>query len=623
VTAGDLVALAAAQALYFLAGTGITAASAALAGRASLGSRPAVSWLAGLAGTTLVVMDLAIAGVRPTRVVVVAVAVVIAAAGSLVALRRGLTIRTARFDRRPPLGPFAPVGLVCAAVTGVVLAAMLDASWDRGVANYDSWTFWVPKALILHYFGLDAGSIGNVLAPSDPIFAPALQASVFGIAGSGDTMLPSVLYVVLLIAVVLAAAALLRQIAPAALVWPALLLLVVMPEVVRRVMAPEGDLPWQYFFGLGTVVVLLWAVHRRTDLLPVGALFLAAAATTKREGLLAFVVLSVASGILVTPELRHRWRGPAACGIFVALVAAPWWVWTQMHLHTAGSANAALAIGALVVGGIGWNVARLGRWALLVGAVAVVVIGVPAVRLLRSGGETHIDQLPAALHVAAWDLFDPSNWVLASFVCLPLLAATVYFDRHGRVVPFVLFVSAGLFGVFVIRLLNFPLAWYPHPSLTPARRNMASIVLLWLFVTPFAVARLGDITQLVPRRLAVLLDRNVPFATAAVCAPALLLVFVASARGEFSVAAPSCEVPVTNPADAAFVFGHVPTNSAAHALQQQVQKVGFMGTVIAADPCGRFRVMIPHVSTHVAEQERQEAAHVGIHGTIEQTTWTG
>jgi ABC-type multidrug transport system fused ATPase/permease subunit len=620
---GGLVAL---NLLFVLAGTGVTAAIAGFGGRRDIGPGPSVAYLCGVAATTLLVLNLAILGVRPSFGSVLACGLGLAVCGLVIAHVRGVDLRRPRYEPAPKAAAFQPLAMVFAACVGLVLAALLTASWARGVANFDAWTFWVPKALVLHYFGLDVPLlIGVIKSSTQPLFTPALLASNFAFVGSANTMVASVQYVLLLGGFILATARLLTRVAPSVIVWPALLLLVVTPHVIRRAMAPEADLPWEYFFVLAVLCLVLWGVYHRPGSLPLAALFLAASVACKREGAIGFVAIALALPFLVDRATRTRWRGPLAGGLFVLAAALPWWIWIQVEAHQEGTSTILAVCAALAVSTAVWWGLRFGRRLAILLPVVPFVIGVPAWQLLHSSATVRFSNLPNALSVATWDLFDPTLWLLASVAGLGLLVLALFTARDRRVAAFVLLISLILFASFTARLLAFPLDWYDQRSLTPTVRNVAALVLLWLVCAPIMVTQLlpGKLVRRVTERGRLMRGAwsrsNVVVPMLWALLPALVFLVVAIGRGDLALATQLCAKPVVSPDDAAFVFGHTRTYEEARTLQTRVMSVGFRNTIIDVDPCAGFRVLTPHVTERVAREQQAEAKPVGIYGTIEQT----
>jgi hypothetical protein len=67
------------------------------------------------------------------------------------------------------------------------------------------------------------------------------------------------------------------------------------------------------------------------------------------------------------------------------------------------------------------------------------------------------------------------------------------------------------------------------------------------------------------------------------------------------------------------VFGHIASLGEAADLQAKALRVGFQGTQVTHDGCGRYKVAIPGVpSIKVGEEIIAEARSVGLEATLEQ-----
>ena len=188
------------------------------------------------------------------------------------------------------------------------------------------------------------------------------------------------------------------------------------------------------------------------------------------------------SGVIGAGRLR--------CAVFVTAFAVPWWGWLWLEVHSGGRSSLEAFVAATALSALLWWSTRLG-WKLAPLVLLVpVVLGAPAWRLVQSAGVFKLSQLPQAIPVVLEDLFTPSLWLVAAPAGLALLLALLIGRSGIRLPAFVLAVSLGLLAIYLGRLLQFPVDWYSHPSLTPTTRNVASIVFLWLGVAPLAAVRL-------------------------------------------------------------------------------------------------------------------------------------
>ena len=80
-----------------------------------------------------------------------------------------------------------------------------------------------------------------------------------------------------------------------------------------------------------------------------------------------------------------------------------------------------------------------------------------------------------------------------------------------------------------------------------------------------------------------------------------------------------CAVEVTGAGEYEVVFGYRDSNREALALQARVNEVGFTGTSVESDGCGRVRVSVDDVPTReVGEEVIRQARTVGLEPTLEQ-----
>ena len=80
-----------------------------------------------------------------------------------------------------------------------------------------------------------------------------------------------------------------------------------------------------------------------------------------------------------------------------------------------------------------------------------------------------------------------------------------------------------------------------------------------------------------------------------------------------------CTLPPTGEGELQVVFGYRDSEMEALELRDRVLAVGFLGTEIARDSCGRVRVAVDDVpSREVGEEVIREARTVGLEPTLEQ-----
>ena len=315
----ELAGVAALDALLLGVGATVLAAFGVRArGLAGLGLALACGWASmGLVCAWALVAGLSLAGWQ-----VVLLALVVAGAALAVARRR----RPVPLVVAPPLpGTLArAVGVAGAVVLGVaIFAALAKAAVATVDTEWDAWAFWVPKALSVFYTGAPDGML-ELPNPGYPPLQPALDAVAFRFAGGADASLLVLQHAILLACGLLGIGALLRRSAPATFVWPTLALVALAPASQRWFDSVLADPPLALALAVAAVAGTQWALGRRPGAEVIAALFLAAAAATKDEGLLL--------GYLLVAALAAAggFRAPRAMAVVAAAPLAgvlPWKLW--------------------------------------------------------------------------------------------------------------------------------------------------------------------------------------------------------------------------------------------------------------------------------------------------------
>jgi hypothetical protein len=292
------------------------------------GARELVRWLgvaymAGVAAMGIVWTLQLTVGIRFSLLTIFGSGALVAAAGVLVGLRRHGDRRGHRALRSASVSSALIAGIGAAA--GVVyLEAQFRAARLAGLYDFDAWSFWVPKAKAIYYFGgLDERFFRDLPGPSYPPLVPALEAAAFRFMGTPDEVTLHVQFALLLAGFAAALVGLLWGRAHQLLIWFSLLLVLVTPHVVDDALRPEGDFLLDELFALAAVLLALWLRNREEGFLPLATLLLAAAVLTKREGIV-LAACAVVAGLAVT------WREPRAAlrlalaGAVVAAAIVPW-----------------------------------------------------------------------------------------------------------------------------------------------------------------------------------------------------------------------------------------------------------------------------------------------------------
>ncbi|MDX6478049.1 MAG: hypothetical protein QOG29_636 [Gaiellaceae bacterium] len=272
-----------------------------------------------------------VAGAPLTRWVIAAICFSIAAVGVLVRPRIApLRLRLVRESGLWRVPAFAGAGVVL-----VQLAAILPRAATQGAPlQWDAWAFWLPKARsIVEFGGLDTGVGGftSFASPGYPPLVPALQASAFAFTGNTQASPLAVQEWLIAAAFFGAIWSLLAVRVRPAILWPCLALLASLPNFTALIGSSLGDEPLMLLLGLGCACAALWLREDNARFAALAALFLAAGALAKNEGIPPALVLGLT--MLAVALTRSPKRALAPVLVILAPLAAfaPWLVW--MHVH--------------------------------------------------------------------------------------------------------------------------------------------------------------------------------------------------------------------------------------------------------------------------------------------------
>jgi hypothetical protein len=349
--------------------------------------------LAGMAWVGIAAATAATAGVPFGLVGLLLVTVATCAAGGL-RLARADAPRVETAAR--PAGSWAELALatVSLGVLAVVVGYGLATYGVKPLVEYDGWAMWGMKAKAIAWLDADRAVLASEtyerLHLEYPLLLPALHALPIDAAESFASNIVVLNCVAIGLAGLLALWGLMRGRVRAGLLVPFLAAIAAMPAFFVQLGTGYADAPLAVLVAAGVGAAAVWLLDRRAAWLALATLFLAAAALTKNEGLLfalaaLVALLSVASG---------RRRAVAVSAGVVALVYAPWRVYTSVHDLGAGDYDLASSFDPL------WVARRLHRapdsvWAVLeragrpreVGVLLVVGLacGLLAIVLGRTG----------------------------------------------------------------------------------------------------------------------------------------------------------------------------------------------------------------------------------------------
>ena len=300
-----------------------------------------LAYLTGVACVGLLAIALLTLGATASVATVLALCALIGIAGVGAAWRR--EGRPPALPPRPKLPPLRGRGADFwfttgfAGVFGVYAVLGFLSAMVTPLTGFDGWSIWTRKARMLTEPGglptefLESASY-TFTHPDYPLLYPLWQSIHFRAAGEVDTQLLQGHLWLLLVACVWALAYLMAP-RVRAVVWaPILLAVAVAPGVWRQLLTGFADVPLGVFLVVGTLLVGLWLAEGSRRHLAVGALMLAAAASTKNEGLtMAVAVIAAAALTLAVGRRRSELRDLAAAAGGFVLVLLPWRIWIAAH----------------------------------------------------------------------------------------------------------------------------------------------------------------------------------------------------------------------------------------------------------------------------------------------------
>jgi hypothetical protein len=376
-------------------------------------------WAAvGILETTALVL-----GAPLTRWVVASIAVAIAVAGVLV----GRRIPAYRLRSVGEPGPGTWLAVAGAAVVFVELAALLRRALDSGAPlQWDAWAFWLPKAKsIVDFGGLDTGLGGftSFANPGYPPFVPSVEASAFAFMGNTNASPLALQHWVIAAAFFAALASLLAVRVRPAILWPCLALLALLPTFTALIGSSLGDEPMVIVLGLGGASAALWLLEREPRYAAVAALFLAAGALAKNEGLFIAEVVAVTVFVVAVARRPRRPLVPALVVLAPLVALAPWRLWMRhnnlratydyrlsdaFHPSVLGDRFDRLSYAAQHVPGY---VFSPGHWLLAVPLMlAAALLAAPRRPALSVLALVSVVAAPAALLVIYWIGYPPVEW---------------------------------------------------------------------------------------------------------------------------------------------------------------------------------------------------------------------
>ena len=573
-TVQALAGLASLNALYLLCGAMLLWAIRGLDTWTDVLRLAGLAYIVGIVVTGVTWTLLLIVGVPFSLALVLAVPLVLTAASGIVGARRGRALpRGGRFES----GSSLVVTAVGIAATGVLLQGLFRSARLSGLYAWDAWSFWIPKAKAIYYFGeLDEGFFTSLPGASYPLLMPTLDAAAFHVMGSPEVVTLHVQYWLFGVGFVWALAGLLAERVPAWILWPFVLLGLVAPRIGRRFSITEADLFLDFLFVLAALLVVAWIADRARWRLVVATLLLCGMVSTKREGLLLGALLLAAALLASARRWRTTWPALGAAAAVVAAVAVPWRVWYVVH-DVAGEGPAR---GFLQADNLEW------LW--------------PSVRRA----------LDVQWDTGYWNLIVPL--AVGSLIVAALARADVLVAFFGS-----LLVLVTLGGVWATWTFSKP--WETGElGGNFIIRFMGSAALLSTAAAPMLLSaswRAATGSREPPQDG----KRHLALATAIVVVPLLGYPLVALAGG--APRFPSrdeCVHPTAEGQPVDVVYGRFDDPAEATDFRDRVLAVGFAGTEALPDGCGRWEVVLEGVPTlEVARGVQAEARSVDLSPTLE------
>ncbi len=220
------------------------------------------------------------------------------------------------------------VELACLVVLAVVSVAFLRFTAASHLDVWDGWAMWGPKAHALFVEGDIWGPVFRDPAygmqhQEYPVLLPALEALSADAIGRYDLALIDIEPGVVLVALGWGVWAALRLAIPGVAAAAVALALTGAAPLVANAAANYADTVIAAFTALGLLCLFVWLMDGSAPMLVLAGMFLAAAASTKMEGLL-FAVCSVAAAIAVARGFRRPLRSLAALAIGVLAIPLLW-----------------------------------------------------------------------------------------------------------------------------------------------------------------------------------------------------------------------------------------------------------------------------------------------------------
>jgi hypothetical protein len=573
VTVRAIVGLVVFNVLLAALGSAVLSALRPATTRKQLVRLAGVAYLLGVAALMVALTLLIVLGIPVNLLTTVLTGAVIFAAAWLLGRRR----RT-----QPVRGASEPAVLVSmwSAALLALLAVSLEAVFRKGrlqgLIEFDGWDSWGPKAKALYHFGhLDPHFLASLPGGSYPPGLPALLATGLHAIGSADVVTLHLQYWFLGVGFVAALLGLLATRVTPLLLLPFVSMVFVMPDIRSRSVDMYGDLPLGFFIATAALLVALWLEERREWQLPAASLLVAAAALTKREGVILAGCVVVAGLVASSDRARKDW--PRLLVVLLAAVGATllWqiWLWAK-GLPSNGPSG-----------------------------------GLHFLTDLRRGWDS--------LHVVMNNLFTFDLWLLSLTIALAAAGLCLLVRAWRLALYLAALIVASVLGCTVILWSDSNLQL---TDVNVVSRLVGTVALTAVAITPLALQRAWDAGDGPSREVAV---RRAPvwqaaFAwglvvAAAIAYPATLL----AAGGARFPNASDCVHAPSGSGSVLVVFGHAASYDDALRLRSRAVALGTKPIRLAQDGCGRIRVSVAAASSAEGEETVRRARTAGLSAALE------
>jgi hypothetical protein len=530
-----------------------------------------VGYLLGVAALMVALTILIVLGIPVNVLSTVLVGVALFVASAFSARRR-----RGRSDAQPSTPVVSIWSGALIALIAVVLEAVFRKGRLQGLIEFDGWDSWGPRTKALYHFGhLDPHFLTGLPGGSYPPGLPALLATGLHAIGSPDVVTLHLQYWFLGVGFLAALLGLLTTRVTPLLLLPFVLVVFVLPDIRSRSVDMYGDLPLGFLVATAALLVALWLEERRPWQLPAASLLLAAAALTKREGVILAGCVGVAALAASSDRARSDW--PRLAGVFLSALAAAflWQIWLWAHGLPGNGPSGGLHF--LTDGRRGWD----------------------------------------SLHVVASNLFTFNLWLISLTIAIAA-AALCLLVRAWRLTVYVgMVIVVSMLGCTVILWSD------PHLELTDVNvvsRLVGTVALTVVALTPLALQRAWDGGE---RRVSVAAPKHagrrvaVAWALVAVGTIAYPTTLLADGGARFPSDADCIHAPSSGDATVLVVFGHPSSYREAAPLGTRARALGPGAVETVQDGCGKLRVSTLATAREQGEKLVRRAHAAGIPASLE------